>query len=92
MLNQQYVFTKLRTEIEEKKRKIYQKYRKFGYLAYNSRNKKEAKGKLISQNRFEVIVGSVMQCRVKEKVKVKKQEIVKKGIQCFRCWGIGYYK
>jgi len=25
-------------------------------------------------------------------VKVKKQKIVKKEIQCFRCWGVGYYK
>jgi len=33
-----------------------------------------------------------MQCGVKEKVKVRKQNTVEEGIQCFRCWGVEYYK
>ena len=32
-----------------------------------------------------------MQCRVKEKVGIKRQEIVEE-IKCFRCWGVGHYK
>ena len=67
--------------------------RKFRHLAYNYRNKKEkTKGKLIPQNRFEVIVSKVIQCGVKEEVKVRKQEIVEEGIQCFRYWEVEYYK
>ena len=34
----------------------------------------------------------MIQCRVKEEVKVRKQETVEEGIQCFRCWGVGHYK
>jgi len=33
-----------------------------------------------------------MQCEVREEVKVRKQETVEKGVQCFRYWRIGYYK
>ena len=72
---------------------MYWECRKFGHLACNYRNKKkEAKGKLIPQNRFEIIVSRVMQCGVKEKVKVRKQNTVEEGIQCFRYWGVEYYK
>jgi len=62
-------------------------------LACNCRNKKEeAKRKLVSQNKFEMIVSRVIQCRVKEKVKVRKQETVEEGVQYFRYWKVGYYK
>jgi len=62
-------------------------------LAYNCRNKKEeAKRKLVSQNKFEMIVSRVIQCRVKEKVKVRKQETVEEGVQYFRYWKVGHYK
>jgi len=33
-----------------------------------------------------------MQCGVKEKVEIRKQEIVEKRVQCFRCRRIGHYK
>jgi len=62
-------------------------------LACNCRNKKEeAKRKLVSQNKFEMIVSRVIQCRVKEKVKVRKQETVEEGVQYFRYWKVGHYK
>ena len=62
-------------------------------MACNCRNKKEeAKRKLVSQNKFEVIVSRVIQCRVKEKVKVRKQETVEEGVQYFRYWKVGHYK
>jgi len=62
-------------------------------LACNCRNKKEeTKRKLVSQNKFEVIVSRVIQCRVKEKVKVRKQETVEEGVQYFRYWKVGHYK
>jgi len=71
---------------------VYWGYRRFGYLAHNCRNIKEAKGKLVLQNRFEVIVSRVMQCGVREEAKVRRQKTVEEGVQCFRCWGIGHYK
>ena len=93
MLNQQCALTKLRAEIGGRKGRMCWECRKFGHLAHNCRNKKEEiKRKLVPQNKFEVIVSRVMQCRVKEEVKVRKQETVEEGVQCFRCWGVGHYK
>jgi len=39
-----------------------------------------------------MIASRVMQYRVKEKVEIRKQEIVEKGVQCFRCRRIEHYK
>ena len=92
MLNQQCTLTKLRAEIEGREERMCWEYRKFGHLAHNCRNKEEVtKGRLIPQNKFEMIVSRVMQYRVKE-VKVRKQETVEEGVRCFRCWGVGHYK
>ena len=61
MLNQQCALTKLRAEIGERKGRMCWECRKFGHLVCNCRNKKEeAKGKLVLQNRFEVIVSRVI--------------------------------
>ena len=93
MLNQWHALAKLRAEIKDREGRVYQEYRKSGHLVCNCRNRKEKiKGKLISQNKFEMIASRVMQCRVKEEVKVRRQEIVKERVQCFRCWRIGHYK
>jgi len=92
MLNQQCTLAKLRAEIEERKGRVCWGCRRFGHLARNCRNTKEAKEKLVSQNRFEVIVSRVMQCGVREEAKVRRQETVEEGVQCFRYQGIGYYK
>ena len=55
--------------------------------------KEKMKGKPIPQNKFEVIASRVMQCRVREEVKVRRQEIVEEEkVGCFRCWGVGHYK
>ena len=60
-------------------------------MAYNCRNKKEIKRKPISQNKFEVIASRVIQCRVREEIKVRRQEVVEE-VKCFRCWRIEHYK
>jgi len=61
LLDQKYIFTKLRVELEEKKERICQYCKKFRYLAYNYRNKKKKiKGKPIPQNKFKVIASRVM--------------------------------
>jgi len=51
----------------------------------------KVKGKPISQNKFEVIASKVMQCEVREEIKVRRQKMVKE-VKCFRCWGIEHYK
>jgi len=93
MLNQRHALAKLRAEIEGRKGRVCWRCRKFGHLACNCRNKKEEeKGKPILQNRFEVIVSRVMQYGVRGEVKVRKQETVEEGVQCFRCQRMGHYK
>jgi len=62
LLNQKHTLAKLRAELEGKRERICQCCKRFGHLACNCRNKKEVKGKLIPQNKFEVIASRVMQC------------------------------
>ena len=93
LLNQKHTLAKLKAELEGRRKRICQCCRRFGHLACNCRNKnEEEKGKSILQNRFEVIASRVMQCGVKKKVEIRKQETVEEGVQCFRCWRIGHYK
>jgi len=61
-------------------------------LVYNYRNKdKEKKGKLIPKNKFKVLSSRVMRCRVKEEVRIRKNEIVEK-VKCLKYWGVGHFK
>jgi len=32
-----------------------------------------------------------MQCRVREEIKVRRQEMIEK-VRCFRCWSVGHLK
>jgi len=80
MLNQQCALAKLRAEIEGREGRVYWRYRRFGHLAHNYRNMKEVKGKLVPQNRFEVIPSRVIQYGVREEAKVKRQKTVKEGV------------
>jgi len=80
MLNQWCALAKLRAEIEGRKGRVCWGYRKFGHLAHNCRNMREAKGKPVTQNRFEVIVSRMMQCEVREEAKVRRQETVEEGV------------
>jgi len=80
MLNQWHALAKLRAEIEGREGRVCWGYRKFGHLVYNCRNMKEAKEKLVPQNRFEVIASRVMQCGVRKEAKVRRQETVEKGV------------
>ena len=92
MLNQWHALAKLRAEIEDREERVYWGYKRFGHLACNCRNKKEKeKRRLILQNKFEVIASRVMQCRVRQEVKVRRQEIMEK-VKCFRYWKVGHLK
>ena len=72
MLNQQHALAKLKAKIEGRERRVYWGCRRFGHLARNCRNMKEAKGKLVPQNRFEVIISRVMQCGARKQAKVRR--------------------
>jgi len=66
--------------------------KKFRYLAYNCRNKnKEKKRKLIPKNKFEVLLSRMIRCGVREKVRIRRNEIVEE-VKCFRCWGVRHFK
>jgi len=61
LLNQKHTLTKLRAELEEKNKKICWCCKRFGHLVQNYKNKcEEKKGKLVLQNKFEVLVSKVM--------------------------------
>jgi len=48
ILNQQCALAKLRAEIEDRKERVCWRYKRFGHLVYNYRNKKgKEKGRLI---------------------------------------------
>jgi len=72
MLNQNKALAKLRAELEGGEGRKYWRYKKFGHLVCNCRNKEgEEKGKVVPQNKFEVLASRVVQCRVRGEVKVK---------------------
>ena len=80
MLNQWHALAKLRAEIERRKGRVCWGCKRFGHLAHNYRNIKEAKEKPVPQNRFEVIASRVIQCGVRKEAKVRRQEIVEEGV------------
>ena len=92
MLNQQHTLAKLRAEIEKRKGRVCWRCRKFGHLARNCRNIRKTKGKLVPQNRFEVIVSRVMQYGMREEAKIRGQKTVEEGVQYFRCQRVEHYK
>jgi len=83
LLNEKHTLAKLRAELEGKKGKLYQYYKKFRYLVHNCKSKeKKEKGIIIPQNEFEVLRSKVMQCGVKERT-IRRQEMV--VVKCFKC-------
>ena len=92
ILNQQYTLTKLRAELEKRNGRKYWSCKKFRHLVYNCRNKNEKKKrKPIPRNKFKVLSSRVMKCGIREKVKIRRNKIVKE-VECFRYWSVGYFK
>ena len=68
MLKQKQSLARLREELEERKRKLCFRYKKFGHLAQNCRNKVgREKRKIVPQNKFEILSSRVIQCGVEER-------------------------
>ena len=62
--------------------------KKFGHLARNCKNKRrEEKGTVVPQNKFEVLKSRVMQCGVEEKT-IRNVRIT--VVECFKCGGEGH--
>ena len=80
MLKEKHTLTKLRAELEEKKKMMYFECKKFRHLVHNYRNKREGeKRMLIPQNRFEVLLSRVMRYGVeikRQKSERKEKEII----------------
>ena len=85
---EKHTLTKLREELEGRRGKLCKSCKGFGYLAQNCRKKIEGeKGKILSQNKFEILSSRVMQCEVEERT-IKRQEAVE--VECFKCGKKGH--
>jgi len=63
LLNEKRALAKIRAELEERKGKLCRCCKEFGHLARNCRNKRrEEKGIVVPQNKFEVLKSRVIQC------------------------------
>jgi len=83
LLNEKHALAKIRAELEGRKRKLCRCYKGFGHLAQNCRKlKKEGKGTVIPQNKFEVLRSRVMQCGVEKRVVRNMRTVV---VRCFKC-------
>jgi len=68
LLNEKYALARLRAELKERRGKLCQCCKGFGYLAQNCRSKKKGgKGTIVPQNKFEILKSRVMQCEVEER-------------------------
>jgi len=83
LLKERCSLAKLREELERRKEKLCKSCKKFGYLAYNCRNRrKEEKRETTPLNKFEMLSSQVMQCGIEEKV-IRRQEAA--VVECFKC-------
>jgi len=88
LLREKHALTKLRVELEGRKEKLCKSCKGFGYLAQNCRNRRrEKKGTVVPQNKFEILSSRVMQCGVEEKT-IRSMKTV--AVKCFKCRGEGH--
>jgi len=84
LLKEKHALTKLREELEGRREKLCRSYKGFGHLACNYRNKGgEKKGKVVPQNKFEILMSRVMQCGLEKRI-IKRQKEVRR-VECFKC-------
>jgi len=82
LLKEKYSFTKLRKELEGRRRKLCFSCKGFKHLARNCRNKREKeKGTVIPQNKFEVLRSRIIQCRVERRT-IRRVGVIE--VKCFK--------
>jgi len=82
LLKEKCALVKLREELERRKGTLCRRCKGFGHLVHKCRNeKKEGKGTVTSQNKFEVLRSRVMQCRVEERT-IKRVGVVE--VECYK--------
>ena len=65
LLNEKHTLAKLREKLEGRRGKLCRSYKGFGHLARNCRNRGgNKKGKVVPQNKFEILSSRVMRCEV----------------------------
>ena len=90
MLNTRRALAKMKSELEGREGRKCWECKRFGHLAKNYRNKGgRVEKKKKSTNRFKTLTSRVMQCGVKE---VRRQEVVREVVKCFRCGREGHKK
>jgi len=88
LLKEKRALAKLRAELEGRQGKLCRCCKKFGHLARNCRNRRrEEKGTVIPQNKFEVLRSRVMQCGIKEKAVRSMRMVV---VKCYKCGKEGH--
>jgi len=88
MLNKRCTLTKLRTELEGREERLCRQCGRFRYHAWNCKSREEQK-KTVTANRFEALGSQVIQHGVRE---VRRQEMVREEVKCFRCGEKGHKK
>ena len=92
ILNQQCTLIRLRAKLEKRNKRKCWSCEKFRHLAHNCRNKNEKeKRKLISRNKFEVLLSRVTRYRIREEVRIRRNKMVKE-VKCFRYQRVEHYK
>jgi len=74
LLKEKCALTSLRAKLKGKQERECWKCRGFRHQAQHCRNKEKEKGKLTSQNKFEILASRVMRCGVK----LRRQEVEKR--------------
>jgi len=86
LLKEKHALAKLRAELEERQEKLCYGCKKFRYLVYNCRNRREGEKKtLIPQNRFEVLSSRVMRCGIEIRRQERDRKEEEKTICCSKC-------
>jgi len=82
LLKEKHALTSLRAKLEGKQARVCWKYRGFRHQAQHCRRREEKKGKLIPQNKFEILANRVVRYGVELRRQEAKQEK----------WKVEYYK